>query len=126
MIEERRNTKGMVFYACRREYFSYWYLIRVSIFSGESHICNIIKCFDISTISVFIMSQISMISLRLFLLYLTFNNIMQICDSPEKIDTLIKMLQSISIVEVARTGTLALSLRLFLLYLTFNNISSRV
>ena len=34
---------------------------------------------------------------------------LQICDSPEKIDTLIKMLQSISIVEVARTGTLALS-----------------
>ena len=34
---------------------------------------------------------------------------LQICDAPEKIDTLIKMLQSISIVEVARTGTLALS-----------------
>ena len=32
-----------------------------------------------------------------------------ICDAPEKIDTLIKMLQTISIVEVARTGTLALS-----------------
>ena len=34
---------------------------------------------------------------------------LQICDAPEKIDTLIKMLQTISIVEVARTGTLALS-----------------
>ena len=34
---------------------------------------------------------------------------LQICDAPEKIDTLIKMLQTISIVEVARTGTLALT-----------------
>jgi acetolactate synthase-1/3 small subunit len=33
----------------------------------------------------------------------------QICDSPEKIKILLNMLQSISIVEVARTGTLALS-----------------
>ena len=33
----------------------------------------------------------------------------QICDEPEKIKLLIKMLQTISIVEVARTGTLALS-----------------
>lgn len=33
----------------------------------------------------------------------------QICDTPEKIKLLINMLQSISIVEVARTGTLALS-----------------
>ncbi len=32
----------------------------------------------------------------------------QICDEPERIQLLIKMLQSISIVEVARTGTLAL------------------
>ena len=48
---------------------------------------------------------------------------LQICDAPEKIDTLIKMLQTISIVEVARTGTLAMScradsLRQFFLYLT--------
>lgn len=34
--------------------------------------------------------------------------IIQICDVPEKINLLIDMLQSISIVEVARTGTLAL------------------
>ena len=35
--------------------------------------------------------------------------IIQICDNPEKIRLLINMLQSISIVEVARTGTLALA-----------------
>ena len=35
--------------------------------------------------------------------------IIQICDVPEKTNLLISMLQSISIVEVARTGTLALS-----------------
>ncbi len=34
--------------------------------------------------------------------------ILQICDVPEKITLFINMLQSISIVEVARTGTLAL------------------
>lgn len=34
--------------------------------------------------------------------------ILQICDVPEKIALFINMLQSISIVEVARTGTLAL------------------
>lgn len=34
--------------------------------------------------------------------------ILQICDVPEKINLFISMLQSISIVEVARTGTLAL------------------
>ncbi|MCH5253399.1 MAG: acetolactate synthase small subunit [Lachnospiraceae bacterium] len=34
--------------------------------------------------------------------------IIQICDIPEKITLLINMLQSISIIEVARTGTLAL------------------
>lgn len=33
----------------------------------------------------------------------------QVCDTPEKIRLMINMLQSISIVEVARTGTLALS-----------------
>lgn len=33
----------------------------------------------------------------------------QICDTPERIQLMIHMLQSISIVEVARTGTLALS-----------------
>lgn len=33
----------------------------------------------------------------------------QICDTPEKIKLMINMLQSISIVEIARTGTLALS-----------------
>ena len=33
----------------------------------------------------------------------------QICDEPEKIKLMIKMLQTISIVEVARTGTVALS-----------------
>ena len=33
----------------------------------------------------------------------------QICDEPERIKLLINMLQTISIVEVARTGTLALS-----------------
>lgn len=33
----------------------------------------------------------------------------QICDTPEKIQLLINMFRSISIVEVARTGTLALS-----------------
>ncbi|MCL2050205.1 MAG: acetolactate synthase small subunit [Lachnospiraceae bacterium] len=33
----------------------------------------------------------------------------QLCDSPERIKTLLNLLQSISIVEVARTGTLALS-----------------
>ncbi len=32
----------------------------------------------------------------------------QICDLPEKIDLMISLLQSISVVEVARTGTLAL------------------
>lgn len=34
--------------------------------------------------------------------------IIQICDEPEKIKLMLTMLQSISIVEVARTGTLAL------------------
>lgn len=34
--------------------------------------------------------------------------IIQICDEPERIQLFIKMLQSISVVEVARTGTLAL------------------
>ena len=34
--------------------------------------------------------------------------IIQICDVPEKTALMIKMLQSISVVEVARTGTLAL------------------
>jgi len=33
----------------------------------------------------------------------------QICDTPDKIQLMIHMLQGISIVEVARTGTLALS-----------------
>lgn len=33
----------------------------------------------------------------------------QICDEPERIKLLLQLLQSISIVEVARTGTLALS-----------------
>lgn len=33
----------------------------------------------------------------------------QICDTPDKIELMIHMLQTISIVEVARTGTLALS-----------------
>ena len=33
----------------------------------------------------------------------------QVCDEPEKIKLMIKMLQTISIVEVARTGTVALS-----------------
>jgi len=35
--------------------------------------------------------------------------IIQICDEPERIQLFIRMMQSISIVEVARTGTLALS-----------------
>lgn len=35
--------------------------------------------------------------------------ILQICDTPERTKLLIKMLQSISIVEVARTGALALT-----------------
>ena len=35
--------------------------------------------------------------------------ILQICDVPEKITLFLNLLQSISIVEVARTGTLALS-----------------
>ena len=34
---------------------------------------------------------------------------LQICDTPDRVKLLINMLQSISIVEVARTGTLALS-----------------
>lgn len=34
---------------------------------------------------------------------------LQICDTPEKVKLLINLLQGISIVEVARTGTLALS-----------------
>ncbi|MCM1173909.1 MAG: acetolactate synthase small subunit [Blautia sp.] len=34
--------------------------------------------------------------------------IIQICDVPEKTSLLIRMLQSVSVVEVARTGTLAL------------------
>ena len=34
---------------------------------------------------------------------------LQICDTPEKTKLLLTMLQSVSIVEVARTGTLALS-----------------
>lgn len=34
--------------------------------------------------------------------------VIQICDVPEKVQSLITMLQSVSIVEVARTGTLAL------------------
>ena len=34
--------------------------------------------------------------------------IIQICDEPERIQLFIRMLQTISIVEVARTGTLAL------------------
>ena len=33
----------------------------------------------------------------------------QICDTPEKIELLINMFKSISIVEIARTGTLSLS-----------------
>ena len=33
----------------------------------------------------------------------------QICDTPDKLQLLLKMLQGISIVEVARTGALALS-----------------
>ena len=33
----------------------------------------------------------------------------QICDTPDKIELMIHMLQGISVVEVARTGTLALS-----------------
>ena len=33
----------------------------------------------------------------------------QICDEPERIKLMLQLLQSISIVEVARTGTLALS-----------------
>ena len=33
----------------------------------------------------------------------------QICDTPDKIQLMITMLQTISVVEVARTGTLALS-----------------
>lgn len=33
----------------------------------------------------------------------------QVCDVPEKIQTMIRLLQGISIVEVARTGTLALT-----------------
>ncbi len=35
--------------------------------------------------------------------------IIQLCDEPERIQLFLKMLQTISIVEVARTGTLALS-----------------
>lgn len=35
--------------------------------------------------------------------------IIQICDTPERVQLLIKMLQGISIVEIARTGTLALT-----------------
>ena len=34
---------------------------------------------------------------------------LQICDTPERVKLLINMLQSVSIVEVARTGTLALA-----------------
>ena len=34
---------------------------------------------------------------------------LQICDTPERVKLLINMLQTISIVEVARTGTLALA-----------------
>lgn len=34
---------------------------------------------------------------------------LQICDTPEKVKLLIQLLQTISIVEVARTGTLALA-----------------
>ena len=34
---------------------------------------------------------------------------LQICDTPERVNLLIQMLQTISIVEVARTGTLALA-----------------
>ena len=35
--------------------------------------------------------------------------LIQICDTPDKLQLLLKMLQGISIVEVARTGALALS-----------------
>ena len=35
--------------------------------------------------------------------------VLQICDTPERVRLLIKMLQSISVVEVARTGALALT-----------------
>ena len=35
--------------------------------------------------------------------------ILQLCDTPERTALMIRMLQSISIVEVARTGTLALT-----------------
>ena len=34
--------------------------------------------------------------------------LIQICDTPERVQLFLTMLQSISIVEVARTGTLAL------------------
>lgn len=37
------------------------------------------------------------------------NMILQICDEPERIKTMISMLQSISIVELAKTGTVALA-----------------
>ena len=37
------------------------------------------------------------------------NLMIQICDEPEKIKLFINMLASVSIVEIARTGTLALS-----------------
>ena len=36
------------------------------------------------------------------------NLMIQICDEPEKVKLFINMLSSISIVEIARTGTLAL------------------
>ena len=35
--------------------------------------------------------------------------LIQICDTPDKLQLLLRMLQGISIVEVARTGALALS-----------------
>ncbi|MEG1847718.1 MAG: acetolactate synthase small subunit [Lachnospiraceae bacterium] len=38
-----------------------------------------------------------------------YHMVIQICDMPEKITSFLNMLQSISIVEVARTGTLALT-----------------
>lgn len=40
--------------------------------------------------------------------YSTTQMLIQMCDGPEKTKQLLKMLQSVSIVEVARTGTLAL------------------
>ena len=70
------------------------------------------KKLDVIKVKTF--DETASVSRELMLMKVKYNKgnrrdmIIQICDVPEKIQLLIGMMQSISIVEVARTGTLAL------------------